>query len=406
VRSALARSVLQQRAFLELARVVAAGDVGMWTGAIPVLIAPSGASWGAAYRVHGNTLELAASEGVPIALRNQLETFELGKHGSFAACKAVRSRRPVTEEHLFSGVVAARSLAALESAGLAAGTAVPLVCGGAAVGVLVVGTSTREGVDVESLAFLDAAASFLAPALVLAEGSRHPGSDRTGPAPRTTTSSSPPRKTSSAPPPRKVADVDRVVMDAVQQASSVLRRAGVDARVEAGDGEHFAAGDPNDLRLAIAHLVINAAEAAAERAPVASAPTVPRRVRVTVSREGGAIAVCVDDSGRGVPHDLRARVFEPGFSTKGKGRGAGLATVRQLALDHGGHVEIGASDLGGASFRLLLPMSNGRPEAAPKRRHSSTWPQLAVPGADVAIGDVSGDDEVTIATRKGKPRSR
>jgi hypothetical protein len=104
-------------------------------------------------------------------------------------------------------------------------------------------------------------------------------------------------------------------------------------------------------------------------------------VRVSVAREGAGIAICVDDSGRGVPHDLRARVFEPGFSTRGKGRGDGLHMVRQFAHEHGGHVEIATSELGGASFRLMMPATHVRPEVptGPSRHTSATWPQLRIP---------------------------
>lgn len=378
VRSALARSVQQHKAFLELARIVSAGEQGLWTGALPILLGPSGATWGAAYRVVGATLELAASEALPMLLRPHVEAFDFARHNAFAACRAVRSRRSVTDDRLFTGTFSARTLASLEGAGISAGTAVPIVHGGAVFGVLLVGTN-REPMDPDALAFLDAAASFLAPALAIAESSHHPGLDRSTPPPARTSSQGPARA-SSMPPPKKAIDVARAVLDALQQAAPVLRRLGTDVRV-ANDDDCFTLCEPGDLRLAIANLIVNAAEAASERAPIAGAPSTPRRVRVSVVREGAAIAVAVDDSGRGVPHDLRTRVFEPGFSTRGKGRGEGLSSVRQFAAEHGGHVEISSSELGGASFRLLLPSTTTRPEVSlgPSKHTSATWPQLRIP---------------------------
>src|SRR5262249_54428349 len=149
------------------------------------------------------------------------------------------------------------------------------------------------------------------------------------------------------------------------------------------DEEVVAAGDAGDLRIAVVHLVANAAEAAAERAPLSTAPSSPRRVRVAVKREGPAIAVYVEDSGRGVPPDLRARVFEAGFSTKGRGRGNGLSRVRQRAGDQGGHVEVASSDLGGAASRLVLPASVTRRERGgsnpPLPSPSATWPRFHAP---------------------------
>ncbi len=393
VRSPLARSIHQHRAFLELARIVAGGEQGLWTGALPVLLAPLGASWGVAYRVAANTLELVASEGLPVGLRTHVQGFELGKHSAFAGCRAVRSRRAVSDERLFAGVVDARTAAQLDAVGIAAGTAVAVAHGGVVVGILVVGALTREMLDPDALAFLDAAASFLAPALTLAE---HPG--RVGAEERRADERRPPsapRLAAPVAPPRKVTDVGRAALDAVKQVASTLRRTGTDMRM-AVDDDCFAAGDANELMLAIAHLVSNAADAAAERAPIAGAPSLPRRVRLSVAREGATIAVGVEDSGRGVPHDLRARVFEPGFTTKGQGRGRGLHQVRQIALELGGHVEVAASELGGASFRLILPVSAVRPDdGGPGMwRNGATWPQLrATQGArEIRPADDSEDD--------------
>ena len=360
--------------------MVAAGEQGVWTGALPIVLAPAGATWGAVYRSTGATLEMAASEGVPIGLRAQMATFDFARHTAFAGCRAARSRRVVSDERLFSGTLSTRSREAFEAAGIAAGVAVPIAHAGVVLGVLVAGASAKEPLDPDALSFLDAIASFVAPAVAVAESSRHPAAERSTP-PSRISNAAPPTLPSTAPPPQKRStDAARAVLDALQQAAPVLRRLGTDVRV-ANDDDCFIACEQADLRLAIAHLIVNAAEAAAERAPLAGAPTTPRRVRVSVMREGGAVTVSVDDSGRGVPHDLRARVFEPGFSTRGKGRGDGLSVVRQFAGEHAGHVEIASSELGGASFRLVLPATSTRPETqGPSRHTSATWPQLRIPG--------------------------
>ena len=65
----------------------------------------------------------------------------------------------------------------------------------------------------------------------------------------------------------------------------------------------------------------------------------------------------VDDSGPGLSHDQRELAFRRGWSTKtadnaGFGRGIGLALVVQLVRRHSGRIEVGTSDLGGASFMI------------------------------------------------------
>ncbi len=63
----------------------------------------------------------------------------------------------------------------------------------------------------------------------------------------------------------------------------------------------------------------------------------------------------VCDDGPGVPTDLRPRVFEPYFTSKAQGTGLGLAVSRQVVQAHGGEIECGDDEGGGARFRVTLP---------------------------------------------------
>jgi CheY-like chemotaxis protein len=67
--------------------------------------------------------------------------------------------------------------------------------------------------------------------------------------------------------------------------------------------------------------------------------------------------ICVEDTGSGIPEDVRPHLFEPFFTTKpaGKGTGLGLASVHGIVQQANGFVEV-ASEVGrGATFRVLLP---------------------------------------------------
>ena len=80
-------------------------------------------------------------------------------------------------------------------------------------------------------------------------------------------------------------------------------------------------------------------------------------VEVMVHAEGASAVVEVRDNGPGIPPELRDRVFEPFFSTKGdKGLGLGLDISRQIVRAHGGALTF-ESDTGvGTVFRLVLPL--------------------------------------------------
>ncbi|HVG73822.1 MAG TPA: HAMP domain-containing sensor histidine kinase [Thermoleophilaceae bacterium] len=83
-------------------------------------------------------------------------------------------------------------------------------------------------------------------------------------------------------------------------------------------------------------------------------------VTVSVRREGDRAVLEVSDRGPGVPPDMRERVFErfargAGDAAPSGGSGLGLAIVRAVTISHGGTVELGDAEGGGARFVITLP---------------------------------------------------
>ncbi|WP_299529158.1 sensor histidine kinase [uncultured Streptomyces sp.] len=103
----------------------------------------------------------------------------------------------------------------------------------------------------------------------------------------------------------------------------------------------------------------DAARTAAVPVPRASAGAGPVRPRVTVTvrADGGELLLRVADSGPGVEAGDADAVFRDGWSTRGSGRGLGLALVRQAAVRAGGSVELGRGADGGAEFSVRLPLA-------------------------------------------------
>lgn len=79
----------------------------------------------------------------------------------------------------------------------------------------------------------------------------------------------------------------------------------------------------------------------------------------------------VADDGPGVEPALRQRVFEPFYTTKRRGNGAGLGLtlVQRTVEQHGGHVSVEVSNSGGALFRLFFPALEA-PRSLPVPLHS------------------------------------
>ena len=93
----------------------------------------------------------------------------------------------------------------------------------------------------------------------------------------------------------------------------------------------------------------------------------PEAIRLEGSRGDGEIFLAVGDRGEGIAAAQREEIFLPFYSTKPRGSGFGLAIVARIAELHGGTVEVGPRDGGGALFTLRLPEAGAapRPAAAP-----------------------------------------
>ncbi|MBI4984831.1 MAG: nitrogen fixation negative regulator NifL [Rhodocyclales bacterium] len=111
-------------------------------------------------------------------------------------------------------------------------------------------------------------------------------------------------------------------------------------------------GQVNRLRAMFKALVDNAIEAMNTKG------WRERELRVTTRGHDGSVEILVEDSGPGIPADLRLKVFEPFFSTRKAGGhhvGTGLSSAQQVAADHDGVIEIDPAELGGCRVRVVLP---------------------------------------------------
>ena len=81
-------------------------------------------------------------------------------------------------------------------------------------------------------------------------------------------------------------------------------------------------------------------------------------VRIGATRNRDYVLVAIEDTGPGIPHEIRDKVFEP-FVTAGKenGLGLGLAFSRQAVLDHGGDMWI--EPAAGTRFVIRFPLNGG-----------------------------------------------
>ena len=119
--------------------------------------------------------------------------------------------------------------------------------------------------------------------------------------------------------------------------------------------------DPDQVRRILANLLSNAFKFT----------PAPGRIRLQLQADGDRAVLEVQDSGPGVPESLRETVFDRFRQVEGGpdrhrgGTGLGLAIVRELTALHGGAVSLDRGPLGGARFRVTLPLA--APAGTPMR---------------------------------------
>lgn len=116
-------------------------------------------------------------------------------------------------------------------------------------------------------------------------------------------------------------------------------------------------GDESQIFQTVNNIVINAAQA------MPGGGTVNLELSEFVNPEGSGlplapgryIRIDITDNGIGMAPDVLSRIFDPYFSTKGKGRGLGLSMAFSVARGHGGHIEASSVPGQGTRFTIYLP---------------------------------------------------
>jgi nitrogen fixation/metabolism regulation signal transduction histidine kinase len=143
----------------------------------------------------------------------------------------------------------------------------------------------------------------------------------------------------------KVADL---IEDAVRLYRGV--KAGVTVHGSAEPPDLVASLDREQIRRVLINLLDNAVEAT----------STPGEVQATAARVGDTLELVVSDDGRGIPAADRDKLFQPYFSTKGRGTGMGLAIAQRIAVEHGGSIRVEAATPRGSRFVVTLPFADGQ----------------------------------------------
>jgi signal transduction histidine kinase len=94
----------------------------------------------------------------------------------------------------------------------------------------------------------------------------------------------------------------------------------------------------------------------------------PGEISIATYREGNKAFIEISDNGSGIAPEHLARIFDPGFTTKGVGvgTGLGLSICYQIVKDHNGEIKVSSEVGKGTRFTIILPMDLGEMSPLPK----------------------------------------
>jgi signal transduction histidine kinase len=161
--------------------------------------------------------------------------------------------------------------------------------------------------------------------------------------------------------------LERGLRDTVMVLGSKARNKSVMVKIEVAPDLPRVRAIGSELNQVWANLIDNALDAV----------DTGGQVTIAASRVARSVVVRIVDNGPGIPEDIKARIYDPFFTTKepGKGTGLGLEISRRIVRGHNGDIEI-ESKPGHTEFRVSLPVAEEAPQgngsAAPATQTQSS----------------------------------
>jgi PAS domain S-box-containing protein len=172
----------------------------------------------------------------------------------------------------------------------------------------------------------------------------------------------------------EILDVTGLLNDAIEitrtrwQNEARLRGLEYEVSLNAESGQHTF-GSASELREVFVNLIVNAVDA------------MPTGGKLSIGSEpyAGRLRLRFADTGTGMPDDVRQRIFDPFFSTKGaQGTGLGLSVSYSIIERHEGSISVASEVGGGTTFTIELPAAEVKLESAEKVPEAIEIPSLSI----------------------------
>ena len=144
-------------------------------------------------------------------------------------------------------------------------------------------------------------------------------------------------------------DLNQPITESINLSAVTMRKSGIVLEKALSGNLPLCDADPTLMEEMVLNLLNNAAGAMKTMEE-------DKKIILTSSVEGDDIILSVSDSGPGIAPDIQDKIFDPYFTTKSDGTGIGLSICHRIVTDHGGSLTVSDSALGGAEFRIKIPI--------------------------------------------------
>jgi C4-dicarboxylate-specific signal transduction histidine kinase len=146
-------------------------------------------------------------------------------------------------------------------------------------------------------------------------------------------------------------DVNELTRETAALVTPVAGSKGVQVELELATDAPPIAGDPIHLQQVLLNVLLNGIEA------MCTTPRERRQLAVRTMTVDHHVEISVRDCGHGIRAETVSQIFEPFYTTKGKGMGIGLSIARTIVEAHGGQIAAQNNADGGATVSFMLPSS-------------------------------------------------
>jgi signal transduction histidine kinase len=137
----------------------------------------------------------------------------------------------------------------------------------------------------------------------------------------------------------------------VGESLDVLRGAIANGGVEVATDLHHGAAGLVGSRVELRQVLVNILHNSIEAMPNGG------KVAISTRAEAPWLKISIEDTGSGIPEDMKSRVFSAFFTTKPDGSGLGLVIARRIVTSHGGRISLESTEGVGTCFHVHLPVS-------------------------------------------------